>query len=380
MTAEPRGRDRAWTVAEVAAAVRGLVEDTIGQRWIKGEVSGLKVYQSGHWYFTLRDPDAQIRCVMWRTYTERAGTPPAEGTEVFVLATPTVWEERGEFRLRVVVMLPTATVGAQEAARARTRAALERDGLLDSSRRRSLPPYPRAIAVVTSLDGAVLHDILTVRRARWPAVRLLVIPSKVQGDEAERELVRALARVGRLDVDACILARGGGAREELSPFDAEAVCRAVAAVPVPVITAVGHETDVTLVDLVADVRAATPSQAAELALPSRTDVLRHTNGVASRLAQGLTRRSRLVAERLARTGDRLDAAVRRRLERKWRDVDRIGGQLEALSPLRVLERGYAVARGEDGQVLRRRQDFPAGRPFSLRLQDGSVRARTEEAS
>ena len=373
----PSGPD-AWTVARVASSARRLIEDGIGQVWVKGEVSGLKSYASGHWYFTLKDPDAQIRCVMWRSYAAKVGAQPAEGTEVYLLASPTVWEERGEFRLNVVVMLPTAGIGLAQQLFERTRAALERDGLLDPARKRPLPEFPRVIALVTSPDGAALRDMITVARRRWPATRLLVVGAKVQGAEAEADLVRALGMVNRLEAaDLCVIGRGGGSREDLVVFNSEAVCRALAGLRVPTISAVGHETDVSLTDLVADVRAATPSAAMELALPDRAAVRRAVDAMARRLAGGLSRRTRLLGERLARTGDRVQVAMQRRIERPRVRLERLAAQLDALSPLRVLERGYAVARTPGGTVVRRTAQLPPGQPFTLRVSDGDVAARAE---
>jgi exodeoxyribonuclease VII large subunit len=346
--------------------------------WVKGEVSSLKAYGSGHWYFTLRDPESAIRCVMWKTYTAKVGPQPPDGTEVYALGTPTVWEERGELRLQIHVLLPTSGIGLQQLAREKTRAALEKDGLLDPARKRPLPEFPRVIAVITSQDGAAIRDVITVTRSRWPSVRLLVVPAKVQGEEAPADLVRALGIVNRLaDLDLCIVGRGGGSREDLLAFDDERVCRAVAALRVPSISAVGHETDISLVDLVADYRAATPSAAAELAVPDRADVVRHAGSLAARLAHGLRRRTGLVAARLARSGDRIQAAMGRRLAEPGATLDRIAGQLDALSPLRVLARGYTVARLADGRVARRRADLPQGTAFTLRVSDGEVPSRAE---
>lgn len=371
--------DTAWTVSRVVATLRGAVESAFGQIWVKGEITELKVYQSGHWYFTLRDADAQVRCVIWRTYTQRLRARPAEGTEVYLLARPSFWPEKGELRLSAVTLLPTAGIGLAQLALEKVREALAKDGLLDPARKRPLPPFPRTIALVTSLEGAALHDMVTVARRRWPAVRLLVAPSAVQGEQAEQELVRALTLVNRFGADLCIVGRGGGSRDDLDAFNSEPVCRAIAAVKVPVISAVGHETDVSLADLVADVRAPTPSAAMELALPDRRDVERRLHHLATRLAGGLTRRTRLARERLYRAEDRMRHAVTGRLTRQSDRLSRLGAQLDALSPLRVLARGYAVARGSDGRVLRRRGDFAPGDPFRLRIVDGEIGVRVEEA-
>ena len=370
------GSEGAWTVSQVTRRARAIVEQGMGPVWVRGEITSFKAYQSGHWYFTLRDARAQLRCVMWARDNRRLRTPPADGQQVFVLGAPTVWEEKAEFRLTVAELLGTDADGAWRLAFERARAALERDGLLDPARRRRLPPFPRRIAVVTSPDGAALRDIVAVAGRRWPAAELLVVPARVQGAEAEAELCRALALLGRIPgLDVAIVGRGGGSREDLWTFNSERVARAVAAVPVPVVSAVGHETDVTLCDLVADARSATPSAAAEAVTPDREEMVRRLDALAQRLGRGLRRRGERMEERVARTADRIAAAIGRRLERGAARLTAAGGRLDALSPLRVLARGYAVARDADGRVLRRVEQFPPGRAFRLRVTDGEIPAR-----
>jgi exodeoxyribonuclease VII large subunit len=373
----PAARDGAWSVADVTRRARSLIEAGLPRLWVRGEVTGFRAYRSGHWYFSLRDPDAQVRCVMWRSDNRRLRTTPDDGMDVFVEARPTVWEERGEFRLTVKQLLPTAEGGWWQVQLEKARAALERDGLLDPARKRALPPYPRRIAVVTSPDGAALRDIVSVVERRWPPAELWVVPTRVQGEAAEPELIAALRLVNRLpDVDLVIVGRGGGSREDLWAFNAEGVARAVAALEVPSVSAVGHETDVSLTDLVADVRAPTPSAAAEAAVPDRSAVRRQVNATATRLAHGLRRRVTLASERAERTADRLGAAMQAHLDRRRARVAHLGAQLEALSPLKVLGRGYAVARDATGRVLRRTADFPPGFDFRLTVSDGDVAART----
>ena len=374
----PAATDQVWSVSQLSASVKRLIEKHGIQLWVRGEVVQCKAYSSGHWYFTLRDAGSQVRCCMFRLNTMRAGKPPADGTEVYVLGKPALYEEKGEFQLVVSRMLPTSALGRQQQELERVRALLHQDGLFDPARKRTLPTYPSLIALVTSRDGAAVHDIVTVTRKRWPGVRLLVLGARVQGEGAVEELVRALRLVNRLrQVDLCILGRGGGGREDLAAFNTEAVCRALADVRVPTISAVGHEVDISLTDLVADVRAATPSAAAELAVPDRRDVLRLVDDLSGRLAAGLTARTRLASARLARTSDRLQAAIQVGLQRRRSQTERLAVQLDALSPLRVLGRGYAVARGEDGRVLRQKADFVRDLPFQLRVADGDVRARVE---
>jgi exodeoxyribonuclease VII large subunit len=366
-----------WTVSRLTAAVKRVVESEMPPMWVRGEVVGLKAWPSGHWYFSLRDATSQVRCCMWRLNAQRAGAPPAEGTEVFVLGRPGIYEAKGEFQFNVSRILPTAAIGRQQQELERVKALLQKDGLFDLARKRPLPDYASAIAVVTSTAGAALRDIITVSRKRWPGARLLVLDARVQGEGAVDELVHALRLVNRLPVDLCIIGRGGGDKEDLAAFNAEAVCRALAAVRVPTISAVGHEVDISFTDLVADVRAATPSAAAELAFADQREVLRQLDDLAARLGSGLGGRTRLAAERLERTSDRMQGAVATLLERHRHRLDRLGAQLDALSPLRVFERGYAVPVAPDGRVLKRRAEFLPGERFRLRVADGDVPARVE---
>lgn len=373
--ASPEG---AWTVAEVTKRARATVEQGLGALWVRGEVTNFKAYGSGHWYFTLRDATAQLRCVMWARDNRRLPAAPTDGLQIFVFGKATVWEERGEFRLTAQQLLSSDAGGLWQIAFEKAKAALTKDGLLDPARKRPLPPYPRRIAVVTSREGAALRDIIAVTARRWPIAELLVLPTKVQGDGAEDEICAALALIARLpDIDCAIVGRGGGSKEDLWAFNSERVARAVAAVPVPVISAVGHETDVTLCDLVADLRAPTPSAAAEAATPDRGELLGRLGHLGARLGRGLAQRTDRTVERLARTGDRLVAGVELRLERGGHRLAAVAGRLDALSPLKVLDRGYAVARDESGTVLRRVAQFTPGLPFNLRVADGDVAARTE---
>ena len=370
----------AWTVGEVTRRARAVIEAGLPPLWVRGEVSGIKVWQSGHWYFALRDKTAQLRCVMFARDNRRLPAPPADGMQVFVFGRPTLWEDKGEFRLTVLELLSTEAGGLWKLALEQAKAALARDGLLDPARKRPLPPYPRRIAVVTSPDGAALRDIIAVTRRRWPPAELLIIPARVQGDGAAADVCRALALVGRLEaVDVVIVGRGGGAAEDLWTFNNEQVARAVAAVPVPVISAVGHETDVTLCDLVADHRAPTPSAAAAAATPDRAELLQQLTHLGSRLARGLAARSELVAQRCDRTLDRLGAAMALRIERWRHQLSAVSGQLDVLSPLKTLERGYAVARDAEGRVLKRVAQFAPGLSFRLRVVDGDVPARVRES-
>jgi exodeoxyribonuclease VII large subunit len=369
--------DAIWSVSQLTAAAKRVVEGDFVRMWVRGEVVGCKAWPSGHWYFNLRDATSQVRCCMWKLDAQRAGKPPADGTEVFVLGKPGIYEAKGEFQLNVSRIIPTVAIGRQHQELERVKSLLGKDGLFELARKRPLPEYAAAIAVVTSRAGAAVRDIITVSRKRWPCAHLFVLDARVQGDGAVDDLVRALRLVNRLDVDLCILARGGGDKEDFAAFNTEAVCRALAAVRVPTISAVGHEIDISFTDLVADVRAATPSAAAELAFADQHEVLRQLDDLAARLGSGLGGRTRLATERLERTSDRMQGAVATLLERHQHQLERLGAQLDALSPLRVLDRGYAVPVAPDGRVLKRRVDFLPGERFRLRVADGDVPARVE---
>jgi exodeoxyribonuclease VII large subunit len=370
----------AWTVGEVTRRARAVVEAGLPPLWVRGEVSGLKRWQSGHWYFALRDSTAQLRCVMFAKDNRRLPTAPADGMQVFAFGRPTVWEDKGEFRLTVLELLSTEAGGLWQVAFEKAKAALARDGLLDPARKRPLPAYAQRIALITSPDAAALRDIVAVVARRWPLAELVVLPTRVQGEGAEGELCAAFTLLPRLrGLDVVIVGRGGGSKEDLWVFNSERVARAVAAAPVPVISAVGHESDVTLCDLVADFRAATPSAAAEAATPDRIEVLDHVAHLGARLGRGLASRVDLTAQRLERSLDRLGGVISLRLERHRHQLAAASGRLDALSPLKILERGYSLARDARGRVLRRVAQFPAGLAFRLRVSDGEVSARVRES-
>ncbi len=366
----------AWTVSEVTKRAKSVVEAGLPPLWVRGEITGFKAWRSGHWYFSLRDQTAQVRCVMFAKQNFRLPTP-ADGMQVFVFARPSMYEEKGEFQLTVMELLSTDQGGLWKLAFEKAKAALTKDGLLDPARKRRLPQFPNRIAVVTSPDGAVLRDIQAVVARRWPVAELIVVPAQVQGAKAEASICSALNRIKRLPVDVLVVARGGGSVEDLWAFNTERVARAVAAMPMPVISAIGHETDVTLCDLVADLRAPTPSAAAEAATPDRAEVLQQCGVFGQRLSRALRIAARHVIERLDRTGDRLTRGMDQRLEKSRALLTAHSARLDALSPLRVLARGYAVARDTDGQVVKRVAQLPSGKEFRLRVTDGEVDARVQ---
>ncbi len=370
----PDGRspDAALPVSALNLAARDLLEAGFDSLWVGGEVTNWRAAPSGHRYFSLRDEHAQVDCVLFQGDAWRLPTDPEDGMAVVAYGRPSLYTRRGRFQL-IVRTLRAEGEGLWRLAFDRLRRKLAAEGLLDPSRKRPIPAFPRRIGVVTSRRGAALRDVLTVVRRRAPWTHVLIRHSRVQGEGAALELRHAIEALGRhRGLDLLILTRGGGSVEDLWCFNEESVARAVAACPVPVISAVGHEIDVTIVDLVADVRAATPSAAAELAVPDRADLVRRLRRLSSGLVSGLRRRTTLGSERARRLEDRLVRGGRLRLERAGSRLERASARLDALSPLRTLSRGYAVPTDPVGTVLRQTDMFIEGGPFILRVSDGRV--------
>ncbi len=397
----PDGRspETAISVRALNHGTQRLLEEHVPDVWVRGEVANWRTSSRGHRYFTLRDDAAQVDCVLFAGDAWRLPADPDDGTEVAVFGRPKLYEARGRFQV-VVRRLEAAGEGLWRLAFERLRRVLEAEGLLEPSRKRPLPRFPRRVAVVTSRDGAALHDVLTVLRRRSPWIDILVCDCRVQGEGAAIEIRRALTTVGRLErIDAVILTRGGGSTEDLWCFNEEVTVRAVAACPVPVVCAIGHEVDVTLAELVADRRAPTPSVAAELVAPDVAALRERLDGASLALARGLRRSVARGRERLDRHARELPRGVRVALARGRERVGRharglprgvrsalgrargrlgsVSGRLDALSPLATLARGYSVATDLEGALLASVERFEPGSPFLLRVRDGSVDAITE---
>ena len=377
--ADPTDEPPVWTVSQVNRAVRTLLESRIPTFWITGEVGQWTRARSGHCYFTLRDEQAQLRAVMWRTDALRLPMDPEDGSRIRAFGSLTLYEARGEYQMRVLRITAEDGEGLWRVALERLRARLDAEGLLAPERKRPLPPLPRAVGIVTSTEGAALRDMLRGLRERCPWVRVVVRNARVQGEGAARALaagVRALGGSGLVDV--LILGRGGGSQEDLWAFNEEPVARAVAACPVPVVSAVGHEVDVTITDLVADVRAPTPTAAAALVSLDRSAMDGALDGRLARVRQALVGRVERPARRLEALSDRIPELLGRELERRRAALARVSSRVEALSPLGALGRGFAVPLDPTtGRVVRTVRDFTAGAAFHLRVVDGRVDARAE---
>jgi exodeoxyribonuclease VII large subunit len=292
------------TVSELSAQLRGLIEESFAEIWVRGEISSGKRWNSGHYYFTLKDATAQIKAVIFRSAFRYLKFKPEDGLSVTVRGRISVYEPKGEYQL-VCEYLEPQGLGALQLAFEQLKRKLAAEGLFAEARKRPLPALPRRIGIVTSIDGAALRDIVRVLRRRYPNAHLVVAPARVQGEGAAPEIVRALRLIARIDhVDVVIVGRGGGALEDLWAFNEEMVARAIAACPVPVISAVGHETDVTIADFAADLRAPTPSAAAELVVRQKDEFTAHIRRLAQRLRGS-------VAGRLGRHGSRLHALLAR---------------------------------------------------------------------
>jgi exodeoxyribonuclease VII large subunit len=344
--------------------------------WVRGEVIDFKAHRNGHWYFCLRDGSAQLRCVVWSRDRRSIPAPPDDGMQVTVLGQLTLYAARGDMQF-AVRRIEAEGDGLWQKALERTRAKLEADGLLARERKRALPRYPRVIAVVTSPDGAALHDIVAVIKRRAPHVRLVVVPATVQGDAAIEELCFAIDQVSRWNgADTVIIGRGGGAREDLRAFNDERVARALARCPAPTISAVGHEIDVTICDLVADHRAPTPSAAAEAAVRATEELVGELQSRGRHLLGAVASRIDEAGSVLHRVAGELTAASRSAIDRRGSRIAATAGRLHALSPLATLARGYAIARDDDGRTLASVHAFTPGQEFDLRLRDGTVRSTT----
>lgn len=396
--------ERLQTVSELTRYIKERLEGdpALMQVWVEGEISNFRHHPSGHMYFTLKDEQAQLRCVMFRSANRLLRFKPEDGMAVIAAGQIGVYDRGGQYQLYVAALEPKG-VGALHIAFEQLKAKLAAEGLFDPARKRPLPLLPRRVGIVTAETGAAIRDIVRVVRRRFPGMQLVLAPVRVQGAGAAAEIIAGLERISRLeDVDVIIVGRGGGSREDLWAFNDEALARAVARSPVPVVAAVGHEHDITIIDFVADARAPTPSAAAELVVPDRQALLDRLVHVNERLRNALRQHVRLrrlrferalasralrqpqrrLADERQRVDDLLQRALREALhvlQRRREQLQALGGRLHALSPLAVLQRGYGVVLQPDGRtVIRSISDVEAGQAVCVRLHDGRFTAAVTE--
>jgi exodeoxyribonuclease VII large subunit len=381
------------TVSELNARVRTLLENQFETLWVAGELSGVKKASSGHWYFCLKDASAQIDCVMWLTRARFLDFRPEDGQKVEVRARVTLYEARGSYQL-AVEEVRRAGLGKLFEAFAKLKAKLEAEGLFEAARKRALPAFPRAIGIVTSPSAAALRDVLTTLARRSRMIPVIVYPAQVQGETAAAQIARAIAIANaRAECDVLIVCRGGGSLEDLWPFNEEVVARAIAASRLPVVSGVGHETDFSIADFVADLRAPTPTAAAAAASPDREalgadlaalrrrigrDLRRVLESSAQRLDHA-ARRLLTPAERLVRERERVAQCARRmRVAARNRDNLRrlaLAGLRTALShldPTQVLGRGYSIVRDDAGHVLTSSKRLAAGDALDVTFAEGGA--------
>jgi exodeoxyribonuclease VII large subunit len=391
------------TVSQLSEQLKATIDEQFPSVWVAGEVSNFSRPQSGHCYFTLKDETAQLRAVMWRGSAARLKMELADGLHVICRGRLDVYPPRGTYQLVVDELQPQG-VGALELALRQLREKLSKEGLFDSDRKRTLPRFPKRIGVVTSPTGAAIRDFLEVLRRRWRGVHVLVFPARVQGEGATEEIVAAIRSANRAApaVDVLIVARGGGSLEDLWCFNEEAVVRAIAASKVPTVSAIGHEIDVTLADLVADVRALTPSEAAERILPAADEMRELVTSLAARMRGALTARllrlravveafgSRPVfarpteginlrARQLDDLATRLHGAARVGLRERQATLGAAAGKLESLSPLAVLGRGYSLTLdAKSGRLVDSADKLRPGQRIVTRLAKGQATSVVEE--
>ncbi len=393
-----------FSVSQLNGHVKGLLDAdvTLSGLFVRGELSNYKVYPSGHHYFSLKDESGSLRCVMFRREAATLRFRPQNGMMVTVFGRVTVFPRDGQYQLYAAAMNPDG-MGDLHLAFEQLKAKLEREGLFDESHKKPIPRFPGRIALVTSPAGAAVRDMIRVLGARWPMARVYVAPCRVQGAEAPAEIAGAIAWINSRGLaDLIITGRGGGSMEDLWCFNDERVARAIYASEIPVISAVGHEPDVTIADFVADLRAATPSNAAELAVPDQNEQYELLDHLEQRMGKAVERqikearvlldrasRSRMLRDPMSwvrdrralleRWRERLGYAMNTTLGGRRKDMARLAAGLDALSPLRVLGRGYSIAEGPGG-IVRSVKDVKPGDGLELRLADGQIHCEVKERS
>jgi exodeoxyribonuclease VII large subunit len=413
-------KNRIYSVRELNFAARQLLENGLPLLWVRGEISNYTRAASGHWYFSLKDEQAQVRCVMFRHKSQYLDWQPKDGMQVEVLALATLYEPRGDFQLTLEQMRP-AGLGVLYEAFERLKRKLENEGLFDASRKRSLSAFPRRIGIVTSPQAAALRDVLTTLKRRMPAVPVVLYPAPVQGTGAGQKIAQAIRMANeRAECDVLIVCRGGGSIEDLWAFNEEVLARTIAASRIPVVCGVGHETDFTIADFVADVRAATPTAAAQLAVPDRQELILRLHRFAQRMQHArqrgleramqqldflqrclvhpgqrvsqqllhlnqLQRRLRILRPDLGRLElgqsdilRRLRSAMQRSLETRALQLNNMRQHLQHLDPQQVLARGYSVVRDARGKIVTSSEQIAVGETLDIAFSHGGAHAVVEE--
>lgn len=394
--------DRVFSVSEINGYIKDVLDSDgiLAGVYIRGELSNYKMYPSGHHYFTMKDAGGSLRCVMFKGSASKLRFRPNDGMNVIAFGRVAVYPRDGVYQLYVNEITPDG-IGDLYVAFEQLKEKLFKEGLFDERHKKPIPRYPKSIAVITSSAGAAVRDIIRILKVRWPITKVLVMPVRVQGAEAPPEIVGAIQYANEHNIaDLIITGRGGGSLEDLWAFNDERVARAIFASEIPVISAVGHEPDVTIADFVADLRAATPSNAAELSVPDINDVRDALYATEFRMRQAISRELRSKRQRLAelfskrvlqspryyiddkrliidRSQDKLCAAMLRKLHINRERYARQAASLDAMSPLKVLGRGYAIARREDGYIVKQASDVKPGDHVTVRLHQDEIKCLVE---
>ncbi len=370
------------TVSQINERIKTSIEDEFGLEfvWIVGEVSNFRGnYSSGHWYFSLKDENTQISAVCFKWANQYIKFNPENGMEVICCGQVSVYEKQGSYQINVRYIEPKG-IGAQALALEQLKEKLFSEGLFDESRKRELPFLPSTIGIVTSPTGAAIKDILKILDRRFPGLHIIISPARVQGKEAATEIVSALMILYKeKDVDEIIIARGGGSKEDLMVFNEEVVVRAIVKSPVPVISAVGHEIDITLTDLASDVRAATPSMAAEIAVREKNYLIYSLDEIKNRLFSSLTGFQHTWNKEIENLYDDLSRALRYKMESTALELGSISARLDALSPLKVLDRGYSITQKlPEKIVIKDSKNLKKEDELLIKFLKGSARCKVQE--
>ncbi|HSQ56028.1 MAG TPA: exodeoxyribonuclease VII large subunit, partial [Gemmata sp.] len=408
MAVHPIGKAEPLSVSDLIARLRDLVEDEYPSVWVAGELTGLVKHSSGHWYFSLKDSEAQVKAAMFRGSNLRIRFDPRNGMEVLARGRISIYAAKGDLQIIVEELQPKG-IGAAELALRQLKEKLLGKGYFDPRRKRPLPRFPLQIGLVTSVTGAAIRDMIELFAQRWPLAELVICPSRVQGDGAAAEIAAAMRLLNQfhttraLPLDAIVVGRGGGSAEDLWAFNEEVVAEAIFQSIVPVVSAVGHEIDVTIADLVADFRAETPSAAVVAVTPDRSEMLDDLRELRTRLYEVVERRLDSARERLEQfasrpafrrplqrvreheqrldgTAERLLRAARQRLIQAGSQLEALAARLETLSPLNVLTRGYSLTQTADGKIVRDSKEVSPGNVLVTRVAIGQITSRVENST
>ena len=373
------GERNIYSVSDVNRYIKSVISQDENLKFIsvRGELSNFKRGANGHLYFSLKDKDSLINCAMFSTYSSRLIFEPKDGDEVVVMASVDVYTARGSYQL-IVYEMNSIGQGEMLLKLEQLKKALAKEGLFDESRKRDINIYPNAIGVITAKNGAAVRDIVTNIKRRYPICEIYVFPSAVQGESAPKELLDAFNKSQQYDLDTLIIGRGGGASEDLSAFNDETLVRAIANSKMPVIAAVGHEIDTTLVDYVADKRASTPTGAAELATVDMREIQQMFQYSLDTMNEALLSRVQDMKDDVSSLSEELNESIKDKLDYLNRELKARKDQLEALNPKKVLDRGYSISVDKDGRVIKSVKDVKVGEEITTSMKDGTIISTVEK--